>query len=561
MHAISLSPPDLRPDGASFAGANHAMAALEACGVGIITLDGTLRPILVNEALRALLALPPRTPLTLRLSDLLGRAPSFDPAAIETVVALCRGLDDGAPDAHATLRLPGRSLLLRAVRLDDDCRMITFAEAPPATGSAPPQSDALTGLPTREHFLGILAERLDEAPAASHAVVVIDLERFKTVNDTLGHAAGDALLGLVARRLRGCVRQHDLVARLGGDEFALLVSPGPSPEEVRNQACRVLDILSRPYLVEGQLVTIGARAGIGIAPQDGRVPERLLRAADLALHEARSHGSTRVVLFCQEFETRAQQRRSLEHDLRRALSHDQFELHYQPQVGLKTGGVTGFEALLRWNRPGAGLVSPASFIPLAEETGLIVPIGEWVLRQAATEALSWPNDLSVSVNVSPRQFAEPDRLVDAINATLADTGLSGCRLVVEITESALMRDKEAVLSVLERLRGSGVRTAMDDFGTGYSSLSQLHSFPFDEIKIDRSFIRDGGDLSTQQAIIRAIAALGDGLGMRTIAEGVETAEQLDRMAEGGCTSVQGFLFSRPVPAAAARRLIGQFRRP
>ena len=310
--------------------------------------------------------------------------------------------------------------------------------------------------------------------------------------------------------------------------------------------------------MDGHLVNVGASVGIAVCPQDGRTYDQLMRGADLALYASKKAGRSTWTFFEPAMDVCALARRSLEIDLRKALPLREFELHYQPQIDLERDAVVGFEALVRWRHPERGLVSPADFIPIAEEIGLIIPLGEWVMQEACREAMRWPSHISVAVNVSPHQFANTDRLIHVIAQALAASGLPGERLEVEITESVLLRNEDAVLSALHQLRAMQVRVAMDDFGTGYSSLSQLHSFPFDKIKIDRSFVKDRGDVVGQNAIIRAINALGVSLGMSTIAEGVETTGQLDRIRAEGCTSVQGYLFSRPVPVEQIDDLLATF---
>ncbi len=435
--------------------------------------------------------------------------------------------------------------------------------------------DPLTGLPNRLLFRERLAEAASRAGpggggGAADAVLCLDLDRFKSVNDTLGHTVGDALLAAVAGRLRSAVRDTDTVARLGGDEFAILQagagsssSPGRQPWDAATAlAERLVDLVGRAYLVEGHLVNVGASVGIAMLGGDGAAdPDRALKEADLALYRAKAEGRGTFRLFEPGMGARAQARRALELDLRRALALRELELHYQPQTNLATGRISGFEALLRWRHPARGLVPPADFVPLAEEIGLIVPFGEWVLRTACREAARWPGDLSLAVSLSPVQFASPN-LVAAVTSALAASGLPARRLELEITESVLLEESEAVLATLHRLRGLGARIAMDDFGTGYSSLSYLRSFPFDKIKIDRSFVRglssspgDGEQAAAAAAeagecaaIVRAIAGLGASFGMATTAEGVETEEQLRRIRDEGCTEAQGFLVSRPVPA-------------
>ncbi len=391
-------------------------------------------------------------------------------------------------------------------------------------------------------------ERLDAlaaAPDVHIAVLMIDLDRFKAVNDSLGHPVGDALLQLVAKRLGATLRGADVIARFGGDEFAIAMIAPPDPEAVGK---RVVEVLSRPYLVERTTATIGASVGIALSSLHGTEANALIRAADVALYAAKESGRGAVRLFDPELDRIARKRHGLAEDLRKAIPLQQFEVHYQPQMNLITRELTGFEALVRWRHPEHGMVPPDTFIPLAEETGFIWPLGEWVLRQACREASRWPEHLTVAVNVSPRQLLDRHRLNRVIESTLERTGLAAHRLEIEITESALVCEAEA-LAVLRPLREMGVRVSMDDFGTGYSSLSQLRKFSFDKLKIDRSFVRDLGASSEAAAVIRAIAALGNSLGMTTIAEGVETLEQAAQVREDGCTEMQGYLLSKPVPAS------------
>ncbi|NGM36654.1 EAL domain-containing protein [Methylobacterium sp. DB0501] len=416
--------------------------------------------------------------------------------------------------------------------------------------------DPLTGLPNRLQ----LREHLDAALLRLHrkaegcAVLLVDLDRFKPVNDTLGHPVGDALLQKVADRLRAMVRAGDAVARIGGDEFVVLQAGVSGPDEAQALARRVVDLVGRTYMIEGQLLSIGASVGVALAPADGQDADRLLKNADLALYRAKLDGRNTFRFFEPAMDARMQARRRLELDMRQALARREFQLHYQPQLNLADERLVGCEALIRWRHPERGLVSPLDFIPLAEEIGLIVPIGEWVIRQACRDAASWPQPLSVAVNVSPAQF-KSDRLVETIVSALANAGLPAARLEIEITEGVLLQDNEKTLHTLHRLRDLGVRVSMDDFGTGYSSLSYLRAFPFDKIKIDRSFVTDMGTKADGEAIIRAIAGLGRSLGMTTVAEGVETAEQLRRIRAEGCTDVQGYLISKPLAADDLLRLL------
>ena len=407
--------------------------------------------------------------------------------------------------------------------------------------------DALTGLGNRRH----LTQSIDTALQGSRspgavALLMIDLDRFKNVNDSLGHPAGDALLCIVAHRLRQSIRVTELCFRLGGDEFAVLLRDGGEAEAL---ASRLVDVLSRPYLIDGQIAIIGASIGVARTTAATQTQVGLVRHADLALYSAKGAGRQRWHEFEPAMAQRAEARRDLELDLRKALKLSEFKLVYQAQLDFNTGVPTGFEALLRWHHPARGIVSPVDFIPIAEETGLIVDIGEWVLRTACVEAMNWPGSPRVAVNVSPMQFGDGRRLAVAVKQALTVSALPPNRLEVEITESSLLRSDQGVLETLHRLRELGVRIAMDDFGTGYSSLSQLVTFPFDKIKIDQSFVRGAAASAGGGAIVRAIAALGHSLGMATIAEGVETQEQATRVRSDGCTAMQGYLVSRPIPGA------------
>lgn len=408
--------------------------------------------------------------------------------------------------------------------------------------------DALTDLPNRV----LLRDRIDNALATRAAdrhvaLMCLDLDRFKAVNDSLGHPAGDALLLQVTQRLRQHVRASDTIARLGGDEFAILLdqlSPVANPEEL---AERLVHAIEQPYDLDGQTANIGVSIGIALAPRDGEDAVTLVKRADLALYNAKASGRGRHSFFDPAMDEAAQDRRTLEIDLRRALEVGEFELHYQPLLHVNSQQVSGFEALLRWRHPQRGLVPPGDFIPMAEDLGLIVPIGDWVLRRACRDAAQWPTPLRVAVNVSARQFTLGQGLVDSVRTALADAGLRAERLELEITESVLMDHNAATLEVLHALRGDGVHIVMDDFGIGYSSLAYLRSFPFDKVKIDRSFVHEVSHKADALAIIRAVSGLCSSLGIASTAEGVETAEQLNLVAREDCTEVQGYLFSRPVP--------------
>lgn len=420
--------------------------------------------------------------------------------------------------------------------------------------------DALTGLPNRNLFHDrvehlIAQHKQSRLPPA--AVMCLDLDMFKNVNDTFGHPMGDDLLKAVAVRLTDSLRPGDFVARIGGDEFAVVLGAIAGADDAGDIAERLIETLSAPYDVNGVELIVSASVGLTLVPQDGENADELLRNADMALYRAKADGRRLHRFFERDMENRVQRRREMEVDLRQALANDELELRYQPLINVSTLAVTGFEALLRWRHPDKGPISPAEFIPIAEETGLIVALGEWVLREACTEARKWPEHIGVAVNLSPVQFRSPN-LVSTVLTTLARTGLASHRLELEITESVLLADTDANLSTLRRLRGLGVRISLDDFGTGSSSLSYLRSFPFDKIKIDRSFVRELHQRPDCAAIVRAIAGIGRSLDVPTTAEGVETAEQLDRIRQEGCTEVQGHFFSAAQPANELHKVIARF---
>jgi diguanylate cyclase (GGDEF)-like protein/PAS domain S-box-containing protein len=419
--------------------------------------------------------------------------------------------------------------------------------------------DGLTDLPNRFQFQRRLVEALETATDSAFAVLFLDLDGFKNVNDTLGHPDGDELLRQVAARLGRCVGDKGLVSRLGGDEFAILQQDLAAPDAITGLASRIIAALSQPYDLNGHQAIVGASIGIALFPDDGRSADQLLMNADIALYGAKAQGRGTFRYFEPEMDARMKSRRSLELDLWNAVEEESFEVYYQPVIGLAANGVRGFEALLRWRHPGRGMVSPADFIPLAEETGLIVRLGEWVLRRACREAAGWPRDIRIAVNLSPVQFRTAG-LAQAVFSALATSHLDASRLELEITEAVLLQDSPVVLQTLHQLKDFGVRIAMDDFGTGYSSLSYLRSFPFDKIKIDQSFVRGLGSAGDSVPIIRAVTGLGTDLGMTTTAEGVETREQLEILRTQGCNEVQGYLFSPAVPAGEIADLLARLKR-
>ncbi|HET6306539.1 MAG TPA: EAL domain-containing protein [Rhodopila sp.] len=415
--------------------------------------------------------------------------------------------------------------------------------------------DALTELPNRVLF----QSRLGEAIALAHggapfALLCLDLDRFKVINDTLGHAVGDGLLRIFAQRLSRTVRRGDTVARLGGDEFAIIQLGVTSPDDAARLAERVMAAMGDPLDIDGHRVVAGTSIGIAIAPRDGATSETLLRNADTALYLAKAEGRGTHRRFEPSMEAQVQARLALELHLRNALAAGEFNLHYQPVLDLHSGKVTAFEALVRWNHPQRGMVSPADFIPVAEETGLIIPLGDWVLAKACQDAASWPPDITIAVNLSPMQFKR-GALFDSVRQALDNAHLDPARLELEITESVLLQNSDTTLALLHQFRALGIRIALDDFGTGYSSLGYLRRFPFDKIKIDRYFVRDICASTGSAVIVGAIVGIARALGMTTVAEGVETADQLAKVRDQGCAMVQGYLFSRPRPVQDVPDLI------
>ena len=462
-------------------------------------------------------------------------------AAVTTASNVIQYLSDGRAIAIARRAMPGGGW----VTTHHD---VTEQRRNEARIAHMAHHDALTDLPNR----ALLNEKLEHALQRVErgemvAVHLVDLDHFKHVNDSQGHPVGDKLLNLVADRLRAQRRDTDTIARMGGDEFAILQVGVTQPADAAALANRIIEVVSEPYEIDGCQVIIGTSVGIAIAPSDGLTPDELMRNADLALYRAKGEGRGAFHFFEPEMHAQVQARRALESDLRRALGADEFELHYQPTVNLSSGEITGFEALLRWRHPDRGMVPPATFIPLAEENGFIVPLGEWVIQQACATAARWPEHTRIAVNLSPAQFRSSG-LMAVILRALAASGLAANRLELEITETSLLQDTDATLAILHRLRGLGVRIALDDFGRGFSSLSYLQSFPFDRIKIDRSFINDIVDGVGSRSIVRAVIGLAKGMGMATTAEGVESQVQVDVLRLEGCTEMQGFLVSQALPA-------------
>jgi diguanylate cyclase (GGDEF)-like protein len=415
--------------------------------------------------------------------------------------------------------------------------------------------DALTGLPNRLLLRERMVQESDHGVRGdSLAVLCLDLDHFKNVNDTFGHPVGDALLCAAADRLRAAVREEDTVVRLGGDEFAIVQIGAEQPHQATSLAERLIEALGRPFQLGAHQVTVGTSVGIALDTRRGADAETLLKSADMALYRAKADGRGTYRFFEPIMNAEVQARHALETDLRRAVANNEFELFFQPILDTQTYALNGLEALVRWRHQERGLVPPMEFIPLAEEIGLIVPLGDWIVQEACRQAASWPSATTVAVNLSPAQFKNP-RLVATIRGALKASGLPAERLKLEITESVLLQDTPATLKILDQLQSLGLSISLDDFGTGYSSIGYLRSFPFDTIKIDRSFIRDLGVKPDALAIIHTIVDLGRALGMSVFAEGVETTEQLATLQGERCSEVQGYLFSQPLPAAEVAALI------
>jgi diguanylate cyclase (GGDEF)-like protein len=539
-------------------------AALNNMSQGLGTFDAGHRLIVCNRRFAELFRLPAGAAVpgahAAGLLELAGASGGFGRAATQAVWA-----------EH--LELAARARAATFVREDEEGRSLSVSQQPMegggwvATYEAVTEGrraearirhlanhDALTGLPNRRRFNERLREALAAPGRGGVAVLLLDLDHFKNVNDTLGHQAGDALLRSAAARIRACTREGDLVARLGGDEFAVLMQ-GDAGRRERAEALagRIASALAEPFAIDRYRASVAASIGVATAAGPGASADAMLRHADVALYRAKAAGRGTHRVFEESMAAELRAKLELEADLREALDRDQLELHYQPLFDLRRGRLSGFEALLRWRHPARGMVSPAEFIPLAEETGLIVPIGRWVLRRACAEAAAFPDDAKVAVNISPVQFAGDD-LPALVRGALAESGLPADRLELEITESVLLHDSDAVVATLHRLRDLGLRVALDDFGTKYSSLSYLRSFPFDKIKIDQSFVRDMAERHDCLAIVRSVARLATQLGMTATAEGVEDGAHLEQVREAGCTEAQGYLFGRPLPAAALGHL-------
>jgi len=546
---------------------------LEHMTQGIMLVTSDLRIPVMNRQCVRLLDLP---------EEFVRKEPRFD-ELVELQVASgefvnadipegCHPIDLFGPsdttgrfECYERARPDGKVIEVRSARLPDGGFVRTFSDITQrrlaqAQADKLAAEDALTGLANRRTLIRSLDLLLGaNAPNGSDKVAVfyLDLDRFKMVNDSQGHSAGDHILREVAERLKENLRATDLVARLGGDEFAVLLTLKDDDAACDLVARRLVDALSRPYDVNGSPVLIGVSIGIAVAPDDGQTSNDLLVAADLALYAAKSAGRGTFRYFSRDLNEGMKARQELEADLRQALSDRQLELHYQPIVQLKTGGLIGFEALARWNHERLGMIPPDKFIPIAEDCGLIQALGRWALETACIEAMKWPSDMMVAVNLSPLQFADPS-LVATIERALNDSGLAANRLEIEITEGILIKNTLHVMDTLKTLKNMGVRIAMDDFGTGYSSLAYLQRFDFDRIKVDRCFVNRLGNDASSKAIVRAVIDIAASRGMQTTAEGVETESQRADLAALGCDEAQGYLFSRPVPSNNLQPIIQQW---
>jgi diguanylate cyclase (GGDEF)-like protein len=540
-------------------------AALQNMSQGLVMFDRDGKLIVCNQKYAELYRLPPELiqPGVSHKHILEHRLGSGVVAETNSVRYVKDRTEVGVPKSPTETILEladGRTLLVALRPLQNGGWVSTHEDITPrreaeAQIAHMAHHDALTNLPNRT----LLRERLEDALARVQrggqiAVLYLDLDHFKSINDTLGHGVGDELLKAVAVRLKGCIGEQYTIARLGGDEFAVVQTGIGSPSDVANLAARIREALTQPYDLEGHHVPADVSIGISIAPDDTSDPDQLLKNADMALYRSKADGRGTFRFFEPQMDERVKARRTLELDLRNAIVHGEFELYYQPLLNLERHEISACETLLRWHHPTRGMVPPVEFIPVAEETGLINQIGEWVLRQACVEAASWPPDIALAVNLSPVQFKNQN-LAQLVVSALAHSGLPAQRLELEITEAVLLQNNEATLATLHRLRELGVRVAMDDFGTGYSSLSYLRSFPFDKIKIDRSFICDIADKDESGAIVQAVTSLASRLNMATTAEGVETEAQLQIVERLGCTEMQGYLYSRPVPAAKLAGLL------
>jgi diguanylate cyclase (GGDEF)-like protein len=527
-----------------------------------VICDDDLRVVHASKGLDQLLRLPDADAYQDDLHRLLAESVALDPP---TRSAIADGLGQAlSAQTDWALDVPGgpdeaQLMTVQIKRMGDTHWILSFEDLH-ARREAEDRvvsltlTDTLTGLGNRLRFRQSLIQALGETPTAAQriALIAIDLDRFKAVNDTLGHPVGDELLRKVAGRLRSVIRQTDMLARLGGDEFAAWMPITTDRHAVDRIAARITDLLSRPFLIDGMQVNIGASLGIALAPQDGVTYEALMRAADLALYSAKAAGRGAFHFFDMAMEERAQERRRLELDLRRAQALQQFDLHYRPQIDVDTGTLIGLEALLRWRHPERGLLEPSSFMPVAEEIGLVSPLGRWMIDAACRQAMSWPEPVKLVLALSASQFEE-GALVEMLQGALAAWGLPAQRLQLEITESVLLRNESKAVKILSELRGTGVAIGISNFGTGYASLRKLGGFPFDRIRMDRSLVEE--NLASHRAIISAIVAFGASLGVTTMVDGIRSEAQLEEIRAGRGRAVRGLLATEEVSTMDLGRLL------
>ena len=539
-------------------------AALNHMSQGLCMFDEALQPIVCNRQFKQLF--PTAAPTEKGDGKPVVHHASLRDVVPELAAEIERNIRRNEPSTFETEEKDGRVIAVAQRRMDDGGWVATFEDVTErrrtqARIAHMARHDGLTNLPNRYAFRERIQEALNDAAANGSmlAVMCVDLDNFKGVNDSLGHPSGDALLCAAAERLARSVRETDMVARFGGDEFAILQPRITRLDDADRLAARLMDELRKPFLINGELVYATGSIGIAISPKHGNDPDVLQKNADMALYAAKAAGKRTYRFFESVMDERLTNRHVLERDLRRALAAEELELRYQPIVDLRTMRTTGLEALVRWNHPIYGDVPPSTFIPVAEDAGLINDIGRWVLSQACADAVRWPSHLRVAVNLSVAQFTQGD-IVEDIRAALSRVGLRPERLTVEITESLLLAESITTLDTLNRLKSLGVEIAMDDFGTGYSSLNYLRKYAFDRIKIDRDFVSTARHGDKNVAIIRAIVQLAQSLGMTTVAEGVETEDDLQMLLAAGCAEGQGFLFSRPVPRADVLAAIEEDRR-
>jgi diguanylate cyclase (GGDEF)-like protein len=546
----------------------HLSTAVNNIPQGLVLYDASARIIICNQRYIEMFGLSPevvKQGCTMqRLISHRKETGSFDGDVDEFCNAIIRNVSLGKGTRQLTEAPGGRAIEIVNQPLKGGGWVATIEDITQRTRADEKIAhmahyDALTDLPNRMLF----RERLEQAlkairPGERLAVMYIDIDEFKSINDALGHPIGDELLKGVADRLRGCLKETDVAARLGGDEFAVIQTAIRSQSETTHLVDCIYAAIRAPFECTGHLITTDASIGIALAPGDGLDLDQLLKNADLALYGAKGDGRRTYRFFEAGMDARAKARRSLEFELRQAINDGSLEAYYQPVVTLDHDKVSCCEALLRWRHPERGMISPAEFIPIAEDTGLINQIGHWVLHAACAEAAGWPDDVRVAVNVSPVQFTSQTLALN-VAAALAASGLAASRLELEITEAVLIRDDEVALEVLHQLRALGVRIALDDFGTGYSSLSYLQRFPFDKIKIDRSFVKDITSAVASSSIVEAVVNIAAASHMTTTAEGVETEQQKELLRALGCTEMQGYLFSPAIPAVEIRQLLRSHR--